>query len=463
MGELSKEEFHRELAAVQQRLCAELSNEIRSVRQSEEASKDEFRRELESVQEHLSVELSNEVRSVRQSEEALKDEIRRELKSVQKHMAAELSSEVRAAHKAEESAVAALDQQLWLTDQRLGQRIDDLTHAQLVAAHVRAADVRAAVLAPVAAGTLSAREALSGRPKIAGATVVSDEASEERTEVFSSPVQGTLGDLPYKEVTVPGEAKDPTDEKAEIESRLRKTRRRQRSAPNLQTASSDRGEHSEHHPNIDSGADGDSTGHVSANTGTNQELFSRLQRQLRAQVSREESLSDAEASQSQRSTSGTMWRSASAGTLRGESASTKRRSLAAKDGHARRVQDDGWSSPLTARAPKVCKSCGGHTGADGSDPTCACGLSTEFRNFSSVLSCGSRVRDETKSRMSSRSGKAHTGSLFVPQSATELTMGARERNLSVSAFPSGLTGMVRGHDGSSTSGAHTAALHDLTA
>merc|ERR1712118_80163 len=46
------------------------------------------------------------------------DEIRNDLR--------DLSTESREL----ESSLAALDEQLWLTDQRLGQRIDDMAHAQ---------------------------------------------------------------------------------------------------------------------------------------------------------------------------------------------------------------------------------------------------------------------------------------------------------------------------------------------
>merc|ERR1719428_265395 len=38
--------------------------------------------------------------------------------------------ESRLARKNEAAAMAALDEQLWLTDQRLSQRIDEVTHAQ---------------------------------------------------------------------------------------------------------------------------------------------------------------------------------------------------------------------------------------------------------------------------------------------------------------------------------------------
>lgn len=46
-------------------------------------------------------------------------------------LTAELRVETSAARKSDASALAALDEQLWLTDQRLGQRIDELAHLHL--------------------------------------------------------------------------------------------------------------------------------------------------------------------------------------------------------------------------------------------------------------------------------------------------------------------------------------------
>lgn len=53
------------------------------------------------------------------------------LAALQKRLAAELRAETVAAIRTEKSAVAALDEQLWLTDQRLGQRIDELAQLQV--------------------------------------------------------------------------------------------------------------------------------------------------------------------------------------------------------------------------------------------------------------------------------------------------------------------------------------------
>merc|ERR1740129_1878685 len=55
-------------------------------------------------------------------------ELQKELVQLNKRSAAELRVETRAALRSEAAAVAALDEQLWLTDQRLGQRVDEVMH-----------------------------------------------------------------------------------------------------------------------------------------------------------------------------------------------------------------------------------------------------------------------------------------------------------------------------------------------
>lgn len=55
--------------------------------------------------------------------------LKEELVTLQKRLVAELRAETTAAFRSESASVAALDEQLWLTDQRLGQRIDELAHA----------------------------------------------------------------------------------------------------------------------------------------------------------------------------------------------------------------------------------------------------------------------------------------------------------------------------------------------
>lgn len=63
----------------------------------------------------------------------------KELAALQDQSLAELRAETTAAFRSEAAAVAALDEQLWLTDQRLGQRLDELAraHAQPAASSCR--------------------------------------------------------------------------------------------------------------------------------------------------------------------------------------------------------------------------------------------------------------------------------------------------------------------------------------
>mmetsp|Transcript_94921 Transcript_94921/g.178580 ORF Transcript_94921/g.178580 Transcript_94921/m.178580 type:complete len:446 (-) Transcript_94921:43-1380(-) len=53
-----------------------------------------------------------------------------DIMALQQRLMADLRNETTAAFRSEAAAVAALDEQLWLTDQRLGQRIDELAHSQ---------------------------------------------------------------------------------------------------------------------------------------------------------------------------------------------------------------------------------------------------------------------------------------------------------------------------------------------
>jgi len=54
-----------------------------------------------------------------------------ELTALQQKLVGELRAEMAAAFRSEAATVAALDEQIWLTDQRLGQRIDELAHLHL--------------------------------------------------------------------------------------------------------------------------------------------------------------------------------------------------------------------------------------------------------------------------------------------------------------------------------------------
>lgn len=82
-----------------------------------------------------------------------------------KVIATELRSEMKSLLKNEQNAVAALDEQLWLTDQRLGTRIDELIQATQ---RMERSDQRAAVLAAAVATAESARSPPSPTPSTPG-------------------------------------------------------------------------------------------------------------------------------------------------------------------------------------------------------------------------------------------------------------------------------------------------------
>eukprot|EP00930_Biecheleria_cincta_P027821 TRINITY_DN19466_c0_g1_i1.p1 TRINITY_DN19466_c0_g1~~TRINITY_DN19466_c0_g1_i1.p1 ORF type:complete len:761 (-),score=161.09 TRINITY_DN19466_c0_g1_i1:53-2335(-) len=83
---------------------------------------EEMKRSFENQLNGLNQRLSTEVESWRGS-------FREELQTLQKKLGGELRAEARALFKQEQHTIAALDEQLWLTDQRLGQRIDELVQA----------------------------------------------------------------------------------------------------------------------------------------------------------------------------------------------------------------------------------------------------------------------------------------------------------------------------------------------
>merc|ERR1712125_260813 len=68
------------------------------------------------------------------AESSLK-QLREELRQEHRKLNGEFQAELRALRKQGESQLAALDEQLWLTDQRIGQRIDDLCRTVAQADH----------------------------------------------------------------------------------------------------------------------------------------------------------------------------------------------------------------------------------------------------------------------------------------------------------------------------------------
>eukprot|EP00930_Biecheleria_cincta_P056971 TRINITY_DN4298_c1_g2_i2.p1 TRINITY_DN4298_c1_g2~~TRINITY_DN4298_c1_g2_i2.p1 ORF type:complete len:561 (-),score=116.13 TRINITY_DN4298_c1_g2_i2:577-2259(-) len=89
--------------------------------------------QLEAIGEKLESEFQTALAACRQETRsqliAVEERLGEQQASLQQRLAAELRSETTATRNRESAAIAALDEQLWITDQRLGQRIDQLAHA----------------------------------------------------------------------------------------------------------------------------------------------------------------------------------------------------------------------------------------------------------------------------------------------------------------------------------------------
>lgn len=93
---------------------------------------EDLKRALEHQHRHLRSEmeaLQQQAAGDRESLSGWRAEVREEMAQLQRRLGLELRAETRAFLKTEQNAIAALDEQLWLTDQRLGQRIDELVQA----------------------------------------------------------------------------------------------------------------------------------------------------------------------------------------------------------------------------------------------------------------------------------------------------------------------------------------------
>lgn len=90
----------------------------------------------EEIREHIFAELRTQVDSLVIDElkghvDMSQGRLSEDLAAAQNRLFADLRAETTAAFRSEAAAVAALDEQLWLTDQRLGQRIDEIAHLHL--------------------------------------------------------------------------------------------------------------------------------------------------------------------------------------------------------------------------------------------------------------------------------------------------------------------------------------------
>lgn len=139
-----------------------------------------------------------------------KTELQQEVGLQHKRMAAELRIEMRTALRSEGAAVAALDEQLWLSDQRLGQRIDEL--AQLVAnscdqqqsqplrppgAPPSAEEAAAADAAVSAEGSVQADTSLSSTLAQSTATFRASRSPSQASPTWPSPTEPGLSEGAY--------------------------------------------------------------------------------------------------------------------------------------------------------------------------------------------------------------------------------------------------------------------------
>jgi len=115
-------------------LRSEVTAASRGVAQAEERLEG-FQVELSTVtasKESFECRFTDWQEKLRNLMESLQSSCREELAVLQRKVTVELRAEARTLLKSEQNAIAALDEQLWLTDQRLGQRIDEMV--QLVQA-----------------------------------------------------------------------------------------------------------------------------------------------------------------------------------------------------------------------------------------------------------------------------------------------------------------------------------------
>merc|ERR1712232_851013 len=123
-------------------LAKELSNIDDKLDKAKGLSKEDARniRELQDKQQEIAQELEKFRRDVLTAPNSRDlDEHMRELYDTVKQMESRIGIDFETRHnrfiedtrhlKSEAAAIAALDEQLWLTDQRLGQRVDELQHA----------------------------------------------------------------------------------------------------------------------------------------------------------------------------------------------------------------------------------------------------------------------------------------------------------------------------------------------
>lgn len=135
-------------------------------------------------------ELGSLERRVAADAEAKQSGVKEEVVSAQRRLGAELRAEIRSAIKQEQTTMSALDEQLWLTDQRLGQRIDELVQqvaardrvsaAQSMAELAQAARGDRVTITEMAGGTFGARPSTPTMPAAAEPVATAYEPAQPR-------------------------------------------------------------------------------------------------------------------------------------------------------------------------------------------------------------------------------------------------------------------------------------------
>lgn len=169
-------------------LEARMKENQETLRRSVDAWEERFRKAIDAREEALRDEVAAlQQRASGEVVEACQSSLQGELAAVQKRLAAELRSEMRGLLKSEQSAIAALDEQLWRTDQRLGQRIDELAQASVHADGV-------ARFAEPAAGPngLGGAQKNDGAHQPRGALATASLAAQTFADMVGSEKQGGL-------------------------------------------------------------------------------------------------------------------------------------------------------------------------------------------------------------------------------------------------------------------------------
>eukprot|EP00927_Polykrikos_kofoidii_P040430 TRINITY_DN34566_c0_g1_i1.p1 TRINITY_DN34566_c0_g1~~TRINITY_DN34566_c0_g1_i1.p1 ORF type:complete len:640 (-),score=136.59 TRINITY_DN34566_c0_g1_i1:72-1991(-) len=123
-----------------------------------------------------------------------------EITACQQRLFAQLRAETTASFRSEAAAVAALDEQLWLTDQRLGQRIDEVAHLHL-RQHVAITERRCRDVSAVCTRSLShigdPGKHIEERALTIASSIASprgDEAAADASDGFGGSGSGAAGE-----------------------------------------------------------------------------------------------------------------------------------------------------------------------------------------------------------------------------------------------------------------------------